>query len=76
MNAVTVRLMKKKASQFSLFDGLSVEQVERLLELSLIVAFNENEIVLDGSKKTLDVFMILSGKCMLDYTCSNASISP
>jgi hypothetical protein len=51
MNAVTVRLMKKKASQFSLFDGLSVEQVERLLQLSLIVAFNENEIVLDGSKK-------------------------
>jgi signal-transduction protein with cAMP-binding, CBS, and nucleotidyltransferase domain len=76
MNAVTVRLMKKKASQFSLFDGLSVEQVERLLQLSLIVAFNENEIVLDGSKKTLDVFMILSGKCMLVYTCSNASISP
>jgi len=76
VNINTVRFMKKKASQFSLFDGLSEEQVDRLLQLSSIVNFNEKEVVLTASQKTDDVFLILGGKCTLNYACSHKRISP
>lgn len=76
MNITTVRFMKRKASQFSLFDGLSEEQVNRVLELSSIVQFDEEEVVLTASQKTDDIFLILNGKCSLEYTDSQKRITP
>jgi signal-transduction protein with cAMP-binding, CBS, and nucleotidyltransferase domain len=69
MNRRTNTLLRQKASIIPMFDGIGDGILDRLFQISKIVKFNEEDVVLKAGKTVEDIYMILSGVCDLDYLC-------
>lgn len=70
MNRRTNTLLRQKASLIPMFDGIGDGILDRLFQISKIVKFNEEDVVLKAGKTVEDIYMILSGVCDMDYVCS------
>ena len=74
VNQKTVEVLQKKIALIPMFDNIGIGILERLLQVSQIVTFNENEIVVLPDKKVENIFIILSGRCEMEYLCKQNGV--
>jgi len=69
MNFKTIKFLRQKASLIPIFDGIGIGMLEELLQISIIVRFDEDQVVLEAGKKVEDIYIILSGQCIIEMAC-------
>ncbi len=70
MNKKTIEFLRRKAALIPAFDHISNGVFDRLLNISKLVKFHEDQLVVASGLKVEDIYIILSGLCEVQYPCA------
>jgi|GEM_PF-3369418 CRP-like cAMP-binding protein len=70
MNKKTIEFLRRKATLIPAFDNISNAVFDRLLSISTLVKFHEEQIVVSSGGRVEDIYIILSGRCEVQHQCA------
>ena len=59
-------LNTEEIAKFEIFNGLSTEEIEAIISLSQQVSYNNNEVILEESSPSTELFILIEGRVRVE----------